>query len=383
MDQISDTNGVVLHRLVRQYALDEFIKTAAVDADEISALPSSSFADARARELPCHTREHTVISYAYFVDDDSGSGRNRSDVESAFSKFAQIWNVEAEMAEIRNRRDKHAADLSTMPDDVFAVVHTHNGERYRSLPLLNDECVKRAAAHLRQFRDRYPLDCRCRAAERIMSKAAEFGVTIRDPYIVAASRQTLSPAVEIAHGLMRRAKLTDDAEQKTAMLKLARAIAVGRNTWLCRKAASVMDRFDATNSLRHMYSRGLPTPEEICYRGVTVKQAEAVRDNFVQLTTGTAYSKSALADAGLSPYRVLGDDFIEQIRVGDDVNVNKAAELVPTLPRGEAELLDRAMRAAGVPTFDQQLKSADVQDDIADWSNREWERALELSRPKC
>jgi len=117
------------------------------------------------------------------------------------------------------------------------------------------------------------------------------------------------------------------------------------------KMAECMDQFDRQTELHHLYDEGgLPRPEDELFQ-ITEKVAGDFLKNHVQTTTGAIYEKNALA--GLSPDIIqewMGDEMVDACG-GAMLDVEKMAEIVPTLPKPDAEMFERMTSAAGIPTF--------------------------------
>lgn len=383
MDHVSDTNLTMFHKIARQHTLPEFIKSATINHDEINQLPGSSFADPSHRVFPCHTRENSFLSYAYFLKNASHlSSDRRARTWTNLRKFANHWGITIECNLLQKEHEKLAAeDITQLPDETFAIVEDWNGDKYRALPLLNSSCVKAAAEHLVAYKNRYPLEWRKRAATRIAEKAVDFQVEIELPYIHKAAGLYASSSTDIARGMIARAQLVNrerkgDIEQ-VSFMKAARIIITKSGAAIANKAAKIIDKFDEHYNLKRLYARGLASPEELCWGAVTIKKARELKNEFITLSNGSTYTKKALVSAGLTPYRVLGDDFVNEVRDGlKDVSSDKVASIVPTLPRPDADLLDKAFRASNVKTAAHIRKQADVDNNVSRWSSDDWDRIL-------
>jgi hypothetical protein len=87
-------------------------------------------------------------------------------------------------------------------------------------------------------------------------------------------------------------------------------------------------------------------PEEFCFN-IQQKEAEAFLGAHVQLTTGMTYPLTQLKKLPLSKLaRSMGKDFAEAISENGKLNWDKFAEIAPTLPRDDARLLEKLIKAA-------------------------------------
>lgn len=364
IDITVDRNLTEFHALAGVVSFPDMVKSASTDREALSTLPNASFADPVSRRFPCHSAAHTVLSYAYFTKQAKDIPSHRSEaILVRLQKFACQWGVAAECAQVTDQLQKAASPLiDQLPDEQFAIVGLHNGTRYRALPLINAQCVKAAVAHLEAYRDRYPCDWRMQAAKRIVKRAAELDEPITSEYIKRAGGAFSGSGVDfVAEQLFARAKAVPrshyGSREHVAMAKVARTFATADSPIL---DVNLIDRFDRRFGLNRLYGKGLVSPEELAHCGVEITKIAEARATIISTTSGRNYTKQALASAGLKPFRVLGDDFVDAISNGLSVNIDKLASVMPTLPRPDAEILDRALLAAGIPDLDAQLKSAGI-----------------------
>lgn len=384
MDHVADVNLTTLHKINQQFQIPDFVKRATIDRAAIESLPSSAFADPLHRRFPCHTREDTFLSYAYFLKNSNQLDNiTRQTTWNNLRKRASDWAIHLACEDLLREHEKQAReDLTSLPDEQFAIVEEWNGEKYRALPLLNADCIKSAAAHLIEYRERYPLTWRQNAAVRIIKSANEFEINIQKmDYLEKAAKLNTPSRHEIATGMLQRALFINrehhGSPEQVAMLKAAKSVMQVKCNSLAQKAAEIIDCFDQLHNLKRFYSRGLPCPEEICFSSATAKEAHELRDQLVRLATGNTYTKLALEQAGLEPYRVLGNEFINAVRKGfDEVDIAKVAKIVPTLPLNAAKLLDRALKASSIKSASQVQRTLGIPTDINDWTSADWDKII-------
>lgn len=371
MDQTRDTHRFVYHRIEQRIDLPDYVKQASI-SDDYDSIPSSSFADPSRRRFPCHSRAHTSMSYAYYL-----LSPQDSHVEERFNKFAAMWNLENDFSRMKSQfAASCASDLDRRDDSDFALVYESDGCKHRSVPIFSADTVKRAAAHLIEFVDRYPMSWRRRMAGRIVKAAAQFDVSV-DDRVAKMAAATPRPRLDIAYDLHRRVTTVHNLnpDVRVGMLKVAEAICKNRISAI--DAASVIDQFDREYGIVCRYGE-VETPEEICFSDRATKMARDVMSRSIKLSNGSTYDISSIASAGMKPFRVLGDDFVNAVSSGVQLDLAKLAEIVPTLPRDDAELLDTAMRSAGVKTLQSRIKASGLPDSIDEWRESDWKTASEL-----
>jgi hypothetical protein len=140
------------------------------------------------------------------------------------------------------------------------------------------------------------------------------------------------------------------AKQAAAALRLNPAPV--HNAGNLQKLAAFVDAFDRENGIVQDYGYSVPRPEDILFT-ITEKTAAQVKESHVPMTSGNIYKVADLQSVKLGDIRDwMGSDFADEVSVGGlHVNMDKLAELLPTLPRGDAEHFDRLLSTTGVQPF--------------------------------
>ena len=366
-DQTLDLNGQELHRILSVYPLPDFVKNASQEdicgGDE---LPPHLFADITRRRYPIHSGPATVISSIFFNEKKAALNKHQAAmIEGKLNKAAEYFKVEGYMRRL-NEKVAEAAnyDETALPDNVFAIVFdSADGTKERHYPLRNVNEVKSAAIWLHDHRDELPFADRRQIADKILTKAAEFGAGLPEhrymlekmaglgacsgkdaakmirTRIYAAGNTHKPSAVQVE--LEKLAKLCEDSPQ-----------AIHHFSSLT-KIAEIVDQFDHEHGWNRKYDDVIERPEDVLF-AVTGKAAAEVDDSIVgNALTGNYYKK---ADLQTLPVRDLadnlGEDFAQEVSTANAwVDLEKLASIVPTLPLGDAELFDEVVSAAGVQPF--------------------------------
>lgn len=356
MDHTLDTNSATLIKIAQTYDLPVYVKSAVLDTSIVPSLPSDSFAWVENRRFPCHTRADTFLSYAYFLKNASDVPETtRARVFNRLCNFAAAWSITGDCEKLRRDHEQKVATVTNeLPDSKFAICEEFDGQQYKALPLLSADHVKRAATHMIQFKHRYPYEWRIKAAAKISEAAQALNVTIDDEYINTAKATGVCDPVKVATALLDRSILIKTKVKKAetnaianSLLKIAKFIA-NNNDISNSKLELLLDAVDVTYGLTKLYGHGLDTPEEVCRSRFTIEKCSALQSELVTLTNGASYSKSSIKRAGIGPFRVLGDDFIESVTDGLDINTEKIATILPTLPQPDANLIQAALKQAGI-----------------------------------
>ncbi len=364
LDQSRDQNGQQLYQLlnvvgpdgVKLFNAPDFVSSAPDDRIRGNEkLAASVYADPRSLLFPCHSDSATWVSALFFHSQKQAMDRKVADaVEKRIDAAANFHGISGHIEALKLAFTKTAMRTEDeLPDSDFAlVVQWAGGEKERHLPMRNPSEVKAACIYLSKFRRELLFDDRRVMAEKILSKAASLGVDLgaeSEPLEKQAGHGTCAPE-KVAELLFSRAKAVrlvnkdlDMAEKLAGMatqcLDNPEFSTVPSNL---HKIAAFVERVDTDYRLTNLTT--LPRAEDTLFN-LNVKVAQEILADHIALTTGTWYSKTALAKIGLGPIRdALGDQFANAI--SDDrvfLDLEKLAEIAPTLPRNDARIFDSMM----------------------------------------
>lgn len=320
------------------HSLPTFVKEAAVvTTDAVEGLPQTAFADPL-RKLPLHTKAATWCSalsyYSGAIEDQTGVA------EHNIKRAADFWGIGEECRKIRENLEKDAAPRLLMDED-FALLEEYEGHKVRKLPVYNMSQVKASAEDLVKSANAYPLEWRRKAAQRIIKRASELSLKlVNEHQLNQMAGMGMAKASEIVPHLRLRARIVKDAAVRERLVALADAVEKCPNldNKTLSKMAEALDIADRATGLYSHYHRGIETPEAIFHKHSQVELQEK-RAGIIALTNGQGVSKEALAKTPADSFTALGDDFVSAIK-GESgfVDVEKAAEIVPTLPADDANL---------------------------------------------
>jgi hypothetical protein len=363
LDQAKDRTGQELHRIATLYSPPNFVKHASSDSicGDPETLPLHIYADPRARRFPCHTPASTWMSSAFFADKRACySSRDAEKVEERLIKAAKYHGIAGELEQIFDKAAKYNSnDKEALADDSFAYVWKRDdGVTERHLPLRNKHEVKCAAEYILTHRDEFIYTDRQVMAKKVLVKASEFGADIGDTvdYLEKQSGIGVCSGAVAAGLLDNRAGLTNNPADKEQLKQAAAALRLNpapvHNAGNLQKLAAFVDAFDRENGIVQDYGYSVPRPEDILFT-ITEKTAAQVKESHVPMTSGNIYKVADLQSVKLGDIRDwMGSDFADEVSVGGlHVNMDKLAELLPTLPRGDAEHFDRLLSTTGVQPF--------------------------------
>lgn len=370
LDQQGDTNGQTLHRLVTLYGAPDFVKSASSDVINYTAEEKNPtvFADTVTLSFPCHTAPATYVSMLYMLDGESKLGKQANHIKQRIVKAAEYFGIKKHVdALLEKHASLNADNLDKMSDDSFAYVFTYeNGTKERHLPLRNSHEVKAACEYLKKYRDEFVYSDRVKMAQKILKAGALDQIEGEDlTYLYKQAGAALGTAKNAANLLFKRAmtlrRLGKDLDTQEMLAKAAEAC-LNNKTYVhtmegMTKVANLIDKVDREFKLQKITALG--KPEDLF--SFTVKEANDFAQDSVQLTTGSIYKKSDLANIPTDELKdVLGSDFVDRITAGGMMlDTEKLAEELKTLPRGDARLFERLADSAQVKPFGKEASSRD------------------------
>lgn len=365
-DYLNDSSLQLLHTLRKQFSdpLPEFIKDSDLQDRPSLEVPGSAFAHPATRQFPCHTKSAAFLSYLYL------HGQNGNGVEwtapTPFEKVAErldtavtFWKLGPEVTSLREAiTAKSASSKRDLTDDDYALVEQYGSETVKRFPTINAATVTKSAESLHRDRECYPYAWRQKAAAVLLQKAMELGADVSGDaleYLTKAAGVYTLNDLDAAAAVAKRALLVPE-ESRDVLRKVATAIANGVDRDRLVKLCSLISNVDCAHKLHTLYKDGLPMPEEALFQGATTKYASATAP--VTLTTGSSYDLDTLKSAGLAPLTVLGDAYLQEFAANDqgDLDMAKVADILPTIPRDDAQLLDQAYEAAGVAPMQKEAR---------------------------
>lgn len=395
-DFYDDRNQQQLYALDHLCPLPEFVKKAEVDNP--AELPSDAFGDIRHRKFPCHTKAATWLANAYFQQSRSSYSMKEAEfVQGRINKFASHWAISGLVGQFNRNWSKIASfDNHEMADSQYALVATtDDGQKIRRFPMPNCMSVKWAGERLYADRYKYPYLMRKTAARNILREAIRYdemakrgekiagavaGATQFEPHTLEyleraagfGATHPLRAAEKVAQRVVVLKGRFNDHAEKMAELAIALRELPSINGEQLMKLANVIDAVDRETGLCEHYHEGLEMPEEIMFP-VLEKQASAILDEFVTLTTGKTYPVGLLMEIPLEKISsVLGDDFMEAVVGEDSISIDpvKFAAILPTLPRPDAALLERCINEGLKEPFQKVARA--TKGGSLDWSKQGW-----------
>lgn len=358
IDHASDSAGTELHRMAQLYDFPQFVKAASSDTiypDE--GLTANVYADSRNMLYPCHNAASTWLSALYFTEKSAAylNAGEKQHVEDRLDKMVKYWGIKSAVDAMKIQYTALHKEAS-YPDSAYAMVwQDDKGGKQRQLRMTSCLEVKAAADWLHQYRDGLPYTDRHVIAGRILEKAAKFGAALGaelDNFLEKQAGRGVCEPKEVVAMVRQRAHFVKNAEAKAMITGLADSIEKSPGATLVPqmliKLAEVVDDVDRKIGLAGRYTEILKRPEDVLFKA-GYKEARASLDDAVSLTTGRIYSKQALAQMKLADIQAMfGNDMADEVAAGLDVDTEKLAALVGTMPLDHAEQFEQVLKDAGV-----------------------------------
>lgn len=363
LDQTGDVNGQQLYRLSKLYPLPPFVKKASSsDIYGDDELETHQYADVTYRRYPCHTAASTYISTLFFLDKRADFHADEARlIESRLNDFAYIHGTTERMTDLKNKVASANKVNDTINEDDFGLIipgsSTTSGKTEYYYPLRNAIEVKKAAENLQKYRDVIPYHDRQSIAVKLLDKAFEYGAGLGDldDFVHKQAGHGAAASIDVAQLLFDRARLLKRAgkmDHAVEVARLAKVVAADPDTIQDNdrlvKLASLIDEVDHTTGLNNFVD-DLVKPEDVFFN-ITEKIASKLREEHVATTSGNIYKLADIDQLKLNDVRdLMGADFADAISTGGlFVSPEKIADIVPTLPRSDAELFDRLLNSVGI-----------------------------------
>lgn len=390
LDQTADVNGQQLYRLTKLYPLPPFVKSASsTDIYGEDSLETHQFADPASRQYPCHTAAATYISTLFFMDKKAELDPDRVlYIEGRLDDFAFVHGIGERIKNLKEKLAEAASLPTQIDDDDYALVlqasETPSGQKEAYYPVRNALEVKKAAEYLKDYQAEIPYRLRQRFAEKVLEKADKYGAGLGDldDFLQKQAGHGAAASYEVAKLLFDRARLLKRAGKIEYAIKvgeLARTVAESQGVKdqdQLVKLACLVDDVDRETGLSRMLL-DLPAVEDVFFN-LTVKKASQLRQAHLSTTSGNYYKLEDMDGLKLADVRsLMGEDFAEAVSTGGlFVSPEKVAEIVPTLPRNDAELFDRLLTSCGIhPVAKEAAYKADRM------GNDDWKELAKMRAP--
>lgn len=354
-DQTTDFSGAQTHKLVTLYNAPSFVKTAGtVDYDNLS---SEAFAGEQ-QTFPVHTPRDVWLSAAFFTQQVGGFPKQAAHrVALNILESARVHGIQQEVIDLFEKAAS-LEEIMAQDDGIYGLEFNQDGRVIKSFPLNNVEEIKLASIQFEARRKDMTSCTRVKLAKEIVKRASECRASdvVTESVYKTAGAGYVTPRL-IADAWWARAHQAKRL-QKTAAYNLAAASARTFSKAVinsvasedAEKVANQLSQFDREVGLTHLYGETLAFPEEAIF-SVSHAELHKMASQTMRLVTGNVYELCDLQNLSLEKVaEVLGDDLAAELRcpMTGDMDIEKAAAVLATLPRREAVTLERLLAEARV-----------------------------------
>lgn len=370
-DQFQDTNGQEYHKLLATYGVEDFAKKASFELR--AGVPDAAgnlYADPVERCFFCGTAPGTFASSVFFYHQKEALERDRASiVEARLLKAADYFGIRSVVDTVKNTiQEKKAHTEASLPDEDFALVWVSDDgkDKERRYALRNPLEVEKAASYLQAHVRDFPYAHRRLFAEKVLRKAAELGVQIKDhDFLMRTAGYGTCSAQTAAETLLERAKALKQAslapEDQRSLVVSAKYLLENQDQAhlpsTLRKVATLIDTIDRKHHIDWM-----EPPEEALFI-LTEKTASAFKKAHIPASNGAVYSAEKLASLHLAQIQdYFGEDFVESVAEGLWVSAEKMAQVLPHLSYTDAEQFEKVATTLGcAPVFRQNSQAVKIE----------------------
>lgn len=326
----------------------EFVKSAEIP--DTAGTPTGCFADIVHDELPCGDAAQTWLSARAFAKRASAGAYDRvaglrADIESRIRTSARVFGVEEQVdAALAVPKQAEAAH----GDGDYGWVDGGT----RKYPLFDASHVKRACTYFEENKYKYPFTMRSAIANRIIEKAAEFGIPRAEiPFgVYKTAGHGFARPDNVVNELVVRAEECGDAHADVADALAAAAEKVaelGMDALAgggAEKIAELVEDADVITGRYKSYGRLTLPPEDFLF-DIDIKTAEDAVSDMIEIGSDVL-SLRKLAELPEELYDgVFGDGFAESCKTAGAIDPEKLGNAIAGRRQEDVNELANVLRS--------------------------------------
>ncbi len=281
------------------------------------------------------SKDATLISYV-----TASVKQASAEIQDQCSRHAKFWGIHTEcLAAVAKLAAYKPQEL---PDSVYALSEAYGDEKIQKYACVDANTTVDAAVAFCENRASYPLSWRKTASVKLLAKAARYNANLPEyveSYLHKAAGYaypTMQSVEDAVVSRMNRLTKSAEVELTATLVELTASFdseATQFDAELVKTAVDLLDQVDTFYGLTGAYGSDLQLPEEMCVRTLPAlaKHAAAETADTVNLSNGETIRMSSLTKEALAA--------VESKLAGMDSS--ELADVLPTLPRGDADLLCR------------------------------------------
>ena len=329
IDSHTDKSKSLIQALALRVGSNDFLKIAEHVSEADKPQYIADYADSENKLYPCHTKEATLVNFAYFIDQASAYSKDKAErIGQKFQEKIAFWGLEDAVEDL--------IESVTKAEPVKYAM-----ESQKLFPYTDAKTLAKSAESFYNSRFKFPYQMRKEASAKFLKVADKLGAKLSNDVVRYFTKAAGWAAADL-EGMVAvvRRRVHDTAHKKTASDLEAIATVLPHfeeNTaslYDTEKVAAfieAVEAYDRSTGLAKEY-RFIGTPEERIYSDTDLAKIATELKNTVKLTNGTEVevtqdlvNKIAAADPSL----------------GKDIggSVEKAVDILPTLPRPDADYI--------------------------------------------
>lgn len=359
MDIIHDNSRRQLTHLAAIVGVDslpDYVGNYSVpDAKIASSLGDEFFADPGKRLYPIDSPGAAWLSAGYYCmakQAESFDDLTKHPTLMAIKFAADVWGIGEDVDNvIRSVAAFNGATKSASGDDAaygWLIKDASGNVIRRRYPMFDAVGVTKAAAFFTENRRHYAADVRRGIAQKIVEKAAEYGVEDLPTTVLKEAGEGIPRRSIIIEELGERAKLAKDAEFATLVENINTLLKAADENEIydaMDKLASMIEAFDQAEGLVPQYGIKVSYPADFLM-SLTQKQASAYVETTVVLRKH-AFDVTKLAESVpvAAIEDVLGADFAAKVAENGKLDAKRLKIELDALPQAEKSALEQHLVA--------------------------------------
>ena len=351
LDITDDVSKKYYNAFIKQVGMPDYVKSASVPTKEsLEALSSDAFADTINKKFALDSKANCWCSALYFYGNQCSSFKNAKQAEARLINACRVWGILGDVDNIK----KAFAEVSVPA--TYAISFQFKGAQVDRCPDHTKEAATSSAEWLYANRFKFPVNLQKQAATRLQAKAdpckrSTKAAAYLDRLVNFDSYSNLN--CKVASAITDRLSAIPSFKWgalEDEMLKVANSLSSSPFE-ICSNPSLIvtaLEAVDTKHGLNAKWGSQFQHPVDVCYRANLTKAASAM-SSVIHLVTGTPVDLTKISDFQLEKgLKIAGDDFLSYCQTdGMNVDRSKAAEILPTLPKPEAQKFEHAIKTSG------------------------------------
>jgi hypothetical protein len=336
LDQSTDYSSKELYNLLKNVDLPEYVKSADLDDyDTLQGLPKEAFADSFRKAYPLNTPARTYVSNAFFASKKAEISKRyglsyADKIETGIKEAATIFGISEDLQDFNTNNIKKAAqDYCAHYLGEFNL----DGAEVQLYPVKTAADLTASAEHFSKNLKNYPFEWRSKIANECVKLAGELAVDDLPDIVLKYAGMFYPDFENLSQELWRRSCKLKTAEHVEMYNKLSEDL---ENISSSEEVMKLAETLFNVENMEGLYDN--------------TKVASILGDPVDRIFTKSiekVASDLSFVEAHGDKYRIADlqkaakENFMEAFGFDMDLsNVEKLAEVFPTMPRSDIKLFE-------------------------------------------